>query len=213
MYGIPSFIAPNPITSFTPFSVFPRIHPTCFIGPFSSIIGDVRIGENVFIAPNVSIRADEGTPFYIGGNTNIQDGVILHGLRDSRIQIGSKSYSIYIGKGVSCAHGCIIHGPCIVGDGVFIGFNSIVFNSIVDRGVYISSGAVVTNGVYIPANKFVPPGASIDTQEKAERLHGIPRNQEEFAQEVQRVNREFPAAYSLAFGTTRCSCGLACDRM
>lgn len=63
------FIAPNPPTSFNPRSVRPRIHSTAYVGPFSSIIGDVFIGENVFFAPNASIRADEGTPFYIGPNT------------------------------------------------------------------------------------------------------------------------------------------------
>ncbi|GAA3325448.1 hypothetical protein GCM10020331_057390 [Ectobacillus funiculus] len=37
----------------------------------------MRITDNVYVAPNVSIRADEGTPFYIGSNTNLQDGVIF----------------------------------------------------------------------------------------------------------------------------------------
>lgn len=79
------FIAPNPRTSFNPESVIPSIDPTVYLGPFSSIIGDVTIRENVFIAPNVSIRADEGFPFYIDSDTNIQDGVILHGLEHGRV--------------------------------------------------------------------------------------------------------------------------------
>ena len=43
------------------------------------------MGENVIVAPNTSIRADEGAPFYIGENTNIQDGVVIHGLEQGRI--------------------------------------------------------------------------------------------------------------------------------
>src|SRR4051812_43448970 len=97
------FIGPNPVTSFNPKSINPSIDPTSFVGPFSTVIGDVTIRKNVFIAPNVSIRADEGTPFYIGSNTNIQDGVILHGLRDARVIVDGKKYSIFIGKNVSCA--------------------------------------------------------------------------------------------------------------
>jgi carbonic anhydrase len=206
------FASSNPITTFNPTAVFPKIHPSSFIGPYSSVIGDVTISKNVFIAPNASIRADEGTPFFIGENTNIQDSVILHGLRDDRIQHDNKLYSIYIGKRVTCAHGCIIHGPCYIGDNSFIGFNSIVFNSILEDGVYVSSGAVVTNGVTVAPKRFVPPGAAIDTQDKADALPTLPIDRERFAEEVRQVNREFPASYSLFFGSCRCTCGLACDK-
>nr|WP_255446861.1 hypothetical protein [Bacillus sp. SH5-2] len=71
---------------------------TVFISPFSSMIDDVRIKDNVYVAPNVSIRADEGTPFYISSNTNIQDGVILHDLLNKFVSVDDKKYSIYIGK-------------------------------------------------------------------------------------------------------------------
>ena len=206
-----AFIGSNPITSFTPYAYFPNIHPSSFVGQFSSIIGAVAIGENVFIAPNTSIRADEGYPFYIGKNTNLQDGVILHGLKDERIKVKNRFYSIYIGDNVSCAHGCMIHGPCSIGNNCFIGFKSIIFNAILEEGVYVSSDCAVTNGVTIRAKRFVPPGASIDSQEKADKLSMIPADKEAFAEEVIRVNTEFPCSYSLSFGCHRCSCGLACD--
>ncbi len=205
------FIASNPPTSFNPRSIYPRIHKTAFVGPFSSIIGDVSIGENVFIAPNVSIRADEGTPFHIGSNTNIQDGVILHGLEHGRVLHNGKEYSIYIANEVSCAHGCIIHGPCKLENRVFVGFHAIVLNAIVGEGSYISINALVTGGIRIAPNRFVPPGAIIETQEQADALGPVPADQEEFAEEVQHINQQFPPAYSLHFGSTRCSCGLACD--
>ena len=74
------FISSNPITSFNPVKRYPIIDETSFISPFSSIIGDVFISDHVYIAPNVSVRADEGTPFYIRSKVNFQDGVILNGL-------------------------------------------------------------------------------------------------------------------------------------
>ena len=55
----------------------------------------------------------------------------------------------------------------------------------------------------------MPPGAHIDTQEKANVLSLVPKDSEEFAEEVQRVNQEFPASYHLLLGGNRCSCGLA----
>ncbi|GAA2697841.1 hypothetical protein GCM10009865_02020 [Aeromicrobium ponti] len=52
----------------------------------------------------------------------------------------------------------------------------------------------------------------IDTQAKADSLPDVPKTDAEFAKEVQRVNREFPAAYSLMFCDSRCSCGLSCNQ-
>ncbi|MCQ6279965.1 carbonate dehydratase [Bacillus sp. EB600] len=205
------FISPSPITSFNPVQRYPKIDKTAFVSQFTSVIGDVTIRNNVYVAPNVSIRADEGTPFYIGSNTNLQDGVILHGLLNKKISIGKKRYSIFIGNEVTIAHGALVHGPCYIGDKVFVGFKAIVYNAIVEKGAFISYNAVVTNGVRIPPNRFVPPGAHIDSQEKADALSPVPKDSKEFAHEVQRVNQEFPASYHLLCGKYRCSCGFAHD--
>jgi carbonic anhydrase len=202
--SIPCFIAPNPPTSFNGKSVFPQISKTAFIGPFSSIIGDVTIGDHVFVAPNVSIRADEGTPFWIGANTNIQDGVILHGLQHQHIQ----GFSIFIGSDVSIAHGALIHGPCFIEDDVFVGFKAIVFDTIIGSGSYISAGAIVTNGVTIPPHSFVPAGAIIDSETDIHQLEMVSEGRERFKKKVLQVNREFTGAYSHLFGTRHCSCGI-----
>lgn len=205
------FVSPNPLTTINPIQVWPRISRRAFLSPFSFVAGDVTIRKNVFVAPFVSIRADEGSPFYIGEGTNLQDGVILHGLKSRYVDKGDKKYSIYLGKNVSCTHGSLIHGPCLIEDGVFVGFQAIVYSAVIGEGAFISTSAVVTNGVRLRPNSFVPPGASIDTQEKADSLSPVPKNDADFAKEVQRVNQEFPAAYSLMFGDIRCSCGLSCN--
>jgi carbonic anhydrase len=204
------YVGYNPPTSVNPYPRFPTIHNQVYLSPFTYVVGDVTIQNNTFVGPFVSIRADEGTPFYIGSNSNLQDGVILHGLKNKYFEKDNKRYSIYIGNRVSCAHGALVHGPCRVEDDVFIGFKAIVYNAIIGEGSFISSGAVVTNGVELRPNRFVPPGANIDTQDKANSLATVPKTEEEFAKEVQRVNQEFPAAYSLYFGKNKCTCGLAC---
>jgi carbonic anhydrase len=204
------YVGYNPPTSVNPYPRFPSIDRSAFLSPFTFVVGDVTIQNNTYVGPFVSIRADEGTPFFIGSNSNLQDGVILHGLKNKYFEKNSRKYSIYIGDRVSCAHGALVHGPCRVDDDVFIGFKAIVYNAIIGAGSFISSGAVVTNGVEIAPNSFVPPGANIDTQEKANKLATVPDTEEEFAKAVQQVNQEFPAAYSLYFGKTKCSCGLAC---
>ncbi|MDR4948058.1 carbonate dehydratase [Neobacillus cucumis] len=202
------FIGSNPPTSFNPNPIFPKIKRTAFLSPFTYVVGDVSIQDNTYVGPFVSIRADEGSPFYIGEDCNLQDGVILHGLKNKYVVVKGKHYSIYIGPRVSCAHGSLIHGPCEIGADVFVGFKAIVYNTQIGEGCFISPNAVVTGGVKLKAHSFVPPGANIDTQAKADRLSKVPKNEEEFAKEVQRVNREFPLTYSIFFGKTKCSCGL-----
>ncbi len=118
--------------------------------------------------------------------------------------------TLYIGRRVSCTHGCIVHGLCKLGDDVFVGFHAIILNAVVGEDCYISPNALVTGGVRIRPNRFVPAGAIIDTQEKADKLGAVPVSSREFAEEVQRVNKEFPYTYSLLFGETKCSCGLTC---
>lgn len=63
----------------------PQIDETAYVHSFSNLIGDVKVRAKVLIAPGTSIRADEGTPFYLGEQTTIQDGVVIHGLEQGKV--------------------------------------------------------------------------------------------------------------------------------
>ena len=128
----------------------PRIAASAYVHPQCSLIGDVQLGENVIVAPNTSIRADEGTPFYIGANTNIQDGVVIHGLEQGRV-LGDdqQAYSVWIGEGTCITHMALIHGPAYVGNECFIGFRSTVFNAQVGHGCIVMMHALIQD-VEIP---------------------------------------------------------------
>ena len=108
----------------------PQIDESAYVHSFSNIIGDVWVGANVLVAPGTSIRADEGSPFAIGEGTNIQDGVVIHGLEEGRV-VGEdrKHYSVWIGEDTCITHMALIHGPCYIGNNCFIGFRSTVFNA------------------------------------------------------------------------------------
>lgn len=196
------FKGKNPPTTFNKNNKYPTINSSSFIGPFSSVIGDVRFGKKVFVASNVSIRADEGTPFYIGNRSNIQDNCIIHGLANQTVRANGSEYSVFIGDEVSVAHGSIVHGPCKISKNTFVGFNSVVFNCIVGEGCYIDVGSVIAGGVSIPPFRYVPIGSVIDTQKKANQLEVVDQAREEFAQEVIKVNNEFAESYSTYY-----SCG------
>ncbi|MGB3636009.1 MAG: ribulose bisphosphate carboxylase small subunit [Rivularia sp. (in: cyanobacteria)] len=176
----------------------PRIHETAFVHSFSHIIGDVEISPNVIIAPGSSVRADEGAPFFIDENTNIQDGVVIHGLEQGRV-LGDnkKEYSVWIGKDSCITHMALIHGPCYIGDNCFIGFRSTVFNARVGDGCIVMMHALIQD-VEIPPGKYVPSGAVIISQQQADRLPDVNPQDKEFAHHVVGVNQALRAGYLCA---------------
>ncbi|NEQ65600.1 MAG: carbon dioxide-concentrating mechanism protein CcmM [Symploca sp. SIO1B1] len=173
----------------------PQIHETAYVHSFSNIIGDVRISENVLIAPGTSIRADEGGPFYIGAGTNIQDGVVIHGLDDGKV-VGDnqENYSVWIGNNASITHMSLIHGPAYIGDDCFIGFRSTVFNARIGKGCIVMMHALVQD-VKIPPGKYVPSGAVITTQQQADRLPDVEEQDMQFAHHVAATNEALRSGY------------------
>ncbi|MDJ0846161.1 ribulose bisphosphate carboxylase small subunit [Crocosphaera sp.] len=176
----------------------PQIDDSAFVHSFSNLIGDVQVGANVLIAPGTSIRADEGTPFYIGEGTNIQDGVVIHGLEKGRV-VGDdgREYSVWIGKEACITHMALIHGPAYIGDDCFIGFRSTVFNARVGQGCIIMMHALIQD-VEIPPGKYVPSGAVITNQQQADRLPEATDSDRHFAHHVVEVNEALRVGYQCA---------------
>ena len=181
----------------------PKIDASAYVHSFSNVIGDVRIGPNVLVAPGTSIRADEGAPFYIGEGTNIQDGVVVHGLEQGRV-VGddNQEYSVWVGKNASLTHMALIHGPAYVGDDCFIGFRSTVFNARVGKGCIVMMHALIQD-VEIPPGKYVPSGAVITNQQQADRLSDVQVQDTKFSRHVVGINEALRAGY-LCAGDTAC---------
>jgi carbonic anhydrase len=180
----------NTITDFNSNVTFPSIQGSAFIHPFAVVIGNCYIGQNVLVAPTAVCRGDEGTPLHIGPFSNMQDGVVIHGLEttvddnnlddrrfasngdrllgnDTRFDDG---YSVYVGENVSLAHGVLIHGPAYVGNNTFVGMESLVFDAKLGNDVAVGVSSTITGGVEVADDKFVPPGSVITTQEEADAL-------------------------------------------
>ena len=118
----------------------PQVDPTAYIDHSAQLIGNVHIGPEVFIGPNAVIRADEADtegrvhPIKICARCNVQDGVIIHALAGTEVTIDTCS---------SLAHGCVIHGPCTIGVGCFIGFRAVIYKASLAESVFVSASAVV----------------------------------------------------------------------
>lgn len=171
----------------TPWSkhlVDPKIDETAYVHSFANVVGDVRINAGVKIAPGSSLRADEGTPFWLGDNVLIQHGVVVRGLETGRV-LGDdqQEYSVWIGSGSCVAHLAMIHGPVYLGSHCFIGFRSTVFNARVGPGAIVMMHALVQN-VEIPPGKLVPSGAMITQQSQADNLPDVQEGDRQFVQTI-----------------------------
>ncbi|KXJ53378.1 MAG: carbonic anhydrase/acetyltransferase-like protein (isoleucine patch superfamily) [Neptuniibacter pectenicola] len=169
----------------------PQIHPDAFIDPTAIICGLVIIEENVFIGPYAVIRADEVDannhiePIIIGAHSNIQDGVVIHSKSGAKVSIGQRT---------SIAHRAIVHGPCSVGSGVFIGFNSVLFNCTVETGCVVRHNAVV-DGCHLPAGFYVRSTERIGAETDLTSLPQVSVAASEFSEDVARTNNELVMGY------------------
>jgi len=122
----------------------PQIPASAYIDPDAVIIGDVTIGELSSVWPGVVIRGDVNW-IRIGARTNIQDGSVLHVMKDT--------HPLVLGDAVTIGHGVILHG-CTIESNVLIGMGSILLN-----GAKIGSGSIVAAGTLLPEGAVVPPGS------------------------------------------------------
>lgn len=58
----------------------PVIDSSSYVHPLAAVIGNVILGKNIMVSPTASVRGDEGQPIYVGDDSNIQDGVVIHAL-------------------------------------------------------------------------------------------------------------------------------------
>jgi carbonic anhydrase/acetyltransferase-like protein (isoleucine patch superfamily) len=124
----------------------PQIAASAYIDAAAVIIGDVAIGEDSSVWPCTVIRGDVHY-IRIGARTNIQDGCVLHVMRDE--------WPLILGDGVTVGHSATLHG-CTVESRCLIGMGAIILN-----GVRIGEGSIVAAGTLIPERTIIPPGSLV----------------------------------------------------
>jgi carbonic anhydrase/acetyltransferase-like protein (isoleucine patch superfamily) len=168
----------NVVTDFSSKACDPQIDPTAYVHPLAAVIGNVILGRRVMVAPFASVRGDEGQPLYVGDESNVQDGVIIHALETEQegraieknlVEVEGKHYAVHVGEKVSLAHQVQIHGPASVGNESFIGMNSLVFKSRIGTGCVVEPGCMLL-GVTVPDGCYVPAGTVLKNQADADRL-------------------------------------------
>ncbi len=115
----------------------PRIHPTAWVHPDATVIGDVTLAAGVNVWPGAVLRGDQGG-IVVGENSNLQDGCVVHATGDvSTVKLGARC---------TVGHRAVLHG-CDIGDDVLVGMGAVLLDNCVLRGVSIvGAGSLVTVG-------------------------------------------------------------------
>ena len=112
----------------------PSVHPSAFVAPTASIIGDVTIEEDASVWYGVVLRADFG-PIVVRAGANVQDGSVLH---------TPEHLTCEIGEGATIGHSCMVHGATI-GKEALIGNGAIVLDgATIGERTLVAAGSVVT---------------------------------------------------------------------
>lgn len=122
--------------------IHPRIHPTAFVAPNATVIGNVTVEAEASVWFGAVIRGDEPEhEIRVGARTSVQDNVVLH---------VSRQGPTLIGEDVTVGHGAVLES-CTVGRGALIGMNAVVLQTAeVGEQALVAAGAVVGAGARIP---------------------------------------------------------------
>jgi carbonic anhydrase/acetyltransferase-like protein (isoleucine patch superfamily) len=124
----------------------PLIAPSAYIDPASVIIGDVVIGQDSSVWPLCVVRGDVNY-IRIGARTNIQDGSILHVMKDE--------YPLLLGDDITVGHSVTLHG-CTIASRCLIGMRATILNgAVIGESSIVAAGTLVTERTEIPPRSLV----------------------------------------------------------
>ncbi|MDH4039624.1 MAG: gamma carbonic anhydrase family protein [Gammaproteobacteria bacterium] len=121
----------------------PVIGARVLIDPSAVVIGDVELGDDASVWPQVAIRGDMHR-IRVGARTSVQDGCVLHITHAG--PFNTDGWPLQIGSDVTIGHNATLHG-CSVGDRVLVGMGATIMDgAVVEDDVVIAAGALVTPG-------------------------------------------------------------------
>ena len=124
----------------------PVVHETAYVDVSAQVIGDVAIGQESSVWMNAVVRGDVHS-IRIGRRTNIQDGTIVHVMRETHPTV--------IHDEVTIGHGVIVHG-CTILNRVLVGMGAILLNGVeIGSDTIVAAGTLLTEGTTIASRSLV----------------------------------------------------------
>jgi phenylacetic acid degradation protein len=123
----------------------PVIAKSSFVHPNATIIGDVIIGEDVYVGPYATLRGDWGQ-IIIEDKCNVQESCTIHMFPGVTVRLKTQAH---------IGHGAIIHGATIE-ENCLIGMNSVIMdNVVIGRESIVGALSFVKEGTIIPPRSLV----------------------------------------------------------
>lgn len=125
----------------------PRVHPSAFVAPTATLIGDVEVGPEASIWFGAVLRGDHPDHgIRVGARTSVQDNCVLH--------VSARGATI-VGSGVTVGHGAVFES-CTIGDGALIGMNAVILHEAeIGAGALVAALSVVPTGMKVPPRTLV----------------------------------------------------------
>ncbi|MFG6665995.1 gamma carbonic anhydrase family protein [Halomonas sp. HNIBRBA4712] len=123
----------------------PEIGEGVYIADTADVIGRVTLKDGASVWYQAVLRGDT-EDLYVGEQSNIQDGAVLH---------ADAGYPLKIGKGVTVGHQAMLHG-CTVEDNCLIGIQAVVLNgAVIGENSLVGACAFVKEGAVFPPNSLI----------------------------------------------------------
>ena len=117
----------------------PRVSPNAYVDPSAVLIGKVYVGDGCYVGPGAVMRGDWGEVIMETG-ANLQDNAVIHARPDETTYLGPDSH---VGHG-AVLHGCRVEGHALVGMGAVINDGAVLEEGcIVASGAVVMAGTRV----------------------------------------------------------------------
>jgi gamma-carbonic anhydrase len=123
----------------------PQIHPTAWIVPGATVIGDVTLEEEASVWYGAVLRGDINR-IVVGPRSNIQDNAVVH---------LDTSFPTILGELVTVGHSAIVHA-CTIDNEVLIGMGAIVLD-----GVEVGARSIIGGNALLTLGMKIPPGSLV----------------------------------------------------
>jgi len=127
-----------PVYSFKGF--IPVVASSSYVHPLAVVIGNVIIGENVYIGPGAVLRGDWGK-IQIEDGCNVQENCVIHMFPGT---------TVHLQKNAHVGHGAVIHGA-ILQENCLIGMNSVIMDD-----AQIGKNTIIGALSFVPAKELIP---------------------------------------------------------
>jgi len=123
----------------------PTIGADCYIAESAEVIGNVSLGDGIYVGPGAKIRGDYGT-VEIGEGTAVEENCVIHARPGEVCRIGCR---------VTLGHMCIIHNVRFIDDYAVVGMGAIISDwATVGKWSVIAEGGLVKNNQEILPGKI-----------------------------------------------------------